>query len=311
MMPLDQALSPNCFQVAMHASPTPVLMIRNAGAEQTIVYANPAFEHLSGYALQELLGHDWSFLYIESDEGNALEALRYAISTRRGGLRTFLLRAKNGARHWLEMHLSPLATGAVADDLHIAAIHDITKARAEHAMLEHRAYHDPLTGLPNRYLLQDRFDMAVRRARRYRELLGVALVDLNGFKLANDTYGHACGDEILREIGKRLTGILRESDTAARLGGDEFVLLLQCTELESSGSIENRIITQIMQPLVVFGNEIVVSCCVGIAYYPDDADSLSDLLRNADAAMYQIKRRARLGRGSVGSCLALPSTDRA
>lgn len=280
--------SPLLFRDALQASAAATLIIRNAGPRQTIVYSNPAFERLSGYTAQELSGRDWSFLCAGSDAYGALEALRSAVFTGRGESRTVKSASKQGVHLWLEIVVSPAIN---AGEVSVLTVHDVTQARLERERLEHRAYHDALTGLPNRYLLQDRFEMAASRARRYGESFGVAFIDLNGFKLINDSFGHECGDEILRQTGRRLASVVRDYDTAARLGGDEFVLLLQGGDEDDAASTVNRIVAELRQPLHVSGNELTVSCSVGLTYYPDDGIALCDLLRRADSAMYATKQR--------------------
>lgn len=268
-----------------------MLIIRSAARTQAIVYINPAFERLSGYTAQELSGRDWRFLCVESDDPGAVEALRAAMCTGRGECRTVLSRVKQGPDRWLELSVAPLSQAINADEGYVVTVHDLTQARLEHERLQHRASHDALTGLPNRYLLQDRFDMAAGRARRYGESFAVAFIDLNGFKLINDSFGHECGDEILRQTGRRLATVLRDCDTAARLGGDEFVLLLQGVGEDCAASTISRIVEELQQPLLVSGQEFAVSCSVGLSYFPDDGVALYELLRGADRAMYETKRQ--------------------
>jgi diguanylate cyclase (GGDEF)-like protein len=152
------------------------------------------------------------------------------------------------------------------------------------------AYHDELTGLPNRRLLLDRYKQAVALAARQHRLVALLFLDLDGFKAINDTYGHAAGDAILHQVGARLQASIRASDTACRYGGDEFVVLLP--ELETPGSALaalRKIRTRLAAPYVVDGAEITVTASIGTALYPLDGREYGDLMRATDCAMYRDK----------------------
>ena len=289
---------PALFRDAVHASATAVLIIRSRANSQTIVYANPAFERLSGHSAGSILGHDWSILYVHGRECCVPGSLRAALRSNQGGCETFLGNAGHGESVWLEMQVSPLPAESTGSSLHIALIRDVTAARAEREQLEHRAYHDALTGLANRDCLQQRFAEAIARARRHRNSFAVVFIDLDGFKSINDNLGHEAGDEILRQLGARLAGILRLGDTAARVGGDEFVLLVEDIDTESApATVVDRIVEALRRPFAVQGGELMISCSVGITRYPGDGEDPDILLRNADRAMYRTKQRVN---GSVG-----------
>ena len=156
------------------------------------------------------------------------------------------------------------------------------------------ATHDSLTGLPNRFLLQDRLAMAISQAERSSKKLAVLMLDLDRFKNVNDTLGHSKGDELLKSVGDRLTATVRGYDTVARLGGDEFIILL--TEIESAEEaieICVRIIALFKEPFILDRNVISVTTSIGIAVYPDHGNDAEFLLKNADAAMYVVKGGGR------------------
>ncbi|MES2947760.1 MAG: GGDEF domain-containing protein [Pseudomonadota bacterium] len=157
--------------------------------------------------------------------------------------------------------------------------------------LRKSAFLDPLTGLANRLLLMDRFEVAMRQARRNRKKFAVLMLDLNKFKAINDTYGHAAGDKVLITVAQRLVSIVRESDTVARLGGDEFVLIIESinerAQLEALG---HKLVDVISQNLVLdSGETVAVGTSVGYAWYPRDGDNLREILDVADQAMYTCK----------------------
>ncbi len=155
--------------------------------------------------------------------------------------------------------------------------------------LTHQAFHDSLTGLPNRALFTDRVQHAIDRTTRAQESIAVLLLDLDDFKSVNDSLGHLAGDELLKVLAERLVACLRSADTAARLGGDEFAILLEGSDKRSAMRIAERILESLGESLLLFGREIKVSGSIGIALSADGDTRMSDLLRNADTAMYAAK----------------------
>jgi diguanylate cyclase (GGDEF)-like protein len=175
------------------------------------------------------------------------------------------------------------------------------------------AHFDYLTGLPNRNLLEDRLAQAIARARRRRSKLAVLFIDLDGFKAVNDTHGHAVGDELLRTIAQRIRKQVREPDTAVRLGGDEFLVLLDEVGASSHiGDIAQRLIVEIGLPFDISGNSIAVSASIGISVFSGmDPASEQDLVRHADAAMYQAKQRGKSRFAFHGQAVESPVQARA
>ncbi|QTN27630.1 GGDEF domain-containing protein [Rhodoferax sp. AJA081-3] len=167
----------------------------------------------------------------------------------------------------------------------------LLKLKDAERALRKSAFLDPLTGLANRLLLMDRFEVAMRHAKRSRKKFAVLMLDLNKFKAINDTYGHAAGDRVLVTVAQRLVSIVRESDTVARLGGDEFVLIVESinerAQLEALGQ---KLMDVVAQSLVLdSGETVAVGASVGYAWYPRDGDNLQDVLEVADQAMYTCK----------------------
>jgi diguanylate cyclase (GGDEF)-like protein/PAS domain S-box-containing protein len=173
-------------------------------------------------------------------------------------------------------------------------IRDVTERRREEEVIRRLAYHDPLTGLPNRLLYRDRLIMAITRAKRHQQHLAIIMMDLDKFKDINDTLGHYMGDRLLQGVGERLTGLLRKVDTVARVGGDEFLLLLpEIKKIEDTARIAQKIIDAFQKPFLIDGHEIHITTSIGISSYPDDANDADTLVMNADTAMYRAKDTGR------------------
>jgi len=162
--------------------------------------------------------------------------------------------------------------------------------RQRTAALVHQAQHDPLTGLPNRRLLAERLERALATAARYGRSVGLLFLDLDGFKLVNDAYGHDAGDEVLKEVARRLSASLRGSDTLARLSGDEFVVLIaEMHRWDDAREIGEALLERVAAPYLVKGSEVRLTVSIGVSIYPDDAPDAATLQQRADAAMYLAK----------------------
>jgi diguanylate cyclase (GGDEF)-like protein/PAS domain S-box-containing protein len=192
-------------------------------------------------------------------------------------------------------HMEIIATNRLADvDVQavVANVRDITERAAEAARLSWQAFHDDLTGLANRALLQDRLTHALERARRSPELTGLLYVDLDHFKEINDTFGHEAGDLLLVEVADRLAGAVRSGDTVARLGGDEFVILAETlTAAPEAEGIAERVLDVLAEPFHLNGSLVEVTASVGLAF--DHTHDPDVLLRDADLALYRAKDGGR------------------
>ncbi len=175
-----------------------------------------------------------------------------------------------------------------------AVVRDITSRKQTEEKIRQMAYHDSLTGLPNRKLFSDRLSITLAQAQRNQQKVGIAMLDLDKFKDVNDTLGHDAGDLLLQETAKRLSAALRKGDTVARLGGDEFVLILN--DLKGSDDViqvAQKIVDSFRQPFPIGTRQLTVTTSIGIAVYPDDGIDEGNLLKNADIAMYQAKQAGR------------------
>jgi diguanylate cyclase (GGDEF)-like protein/PAS domain S-box-containing protein len=171
---------------------------------------------------------------------------------------------------------------------------DITERRQVEKQLTHMATHDPLTGLPNRMLFHDRLATALENTRRSMKRLAVMILDLDGFKVINDTLGHTAGDHLLIMVSERLRSILRKSDTIARMGGDEFMILVtDINTADNIGLIAQKVLNVFKEPFVLDGQQTGVTVSIGIAVYPEDGETSGTLIQNADKSMYAAKEQGR------------------
>ncbi len=279
---------------ALDASVNAIVITRHQDQQDIIVYANPAFARISGYDLPEVMGRDCRFLQREDRDQDGLHLLREALHADREA--TVVLRnyRKDGSLFWNQLHLAPVLDTNGKVTHWVGVINDITATMRYQQELEHQSTHDALTGLPNRNLFRDRLDQAISYAARYRNQLWVVVLDLDNFKLINDTLGHAVGDSLLQMVGERLRGALRDSDTVARLGGDEFILLL----LDQPGvGLSPRTVQTILEavsaPMRLGAHDLALTCSMGVAVYPRDGETGPGLFKHADIALYRAKDGGR------------------
>ncbi len=200
----------------------------------------------------------------------------------------------DGTRIWISEHAHAVRNFDGSLLYYEGIVEDITERRRYQMTLHHQATHDPLTGLPNRNLLGDRLKQAILAAGRQQGKVALAFVDLDNFKVINDSLGHATGDLLLIEIAQRLRSALRGVDTVARYGGDEFVLLMgDQNHAGDTKPLLERIITAIQAPMTLGGHQLQINCSIGVSMYPDDAQDLDGLLRVADMAMYHAKEQGK------------------
>ncbi len=197
----------------------------------------------------------------------------------------------DGSRIWISENAHAVCAPDGALLYYEGTVEDITERHRYQSVLQHQATHDPLTGLPNRNLLHDRLQQAVQLAQRQGSKVVLAFVDLDNFKVINDSLGHAAGDGLLIEIAGRLRQALRGIDTVARYGGDEFVLIIgEQASGEATRHLLERVLASVQAPLTLEGHALRINCSIGVSVYPDDAQELDGLLRVADVAMYHAKK---------------------
>jgi diguanylate cyclase (GGDEF)-like protein/PAS domain S-box-containing protein len=260
-----------------------------------ILDINDAFVRLTGYGRDEAIGRDFRFLDAGRHGADFYDGVWESLRLNGNWRGEVANRNKSGGVFFELLNLSAITGSDGAAAGYVGIFSDITALKENERRFMQLAHSDPLTGLPNRTLLMDRLNQALRAAARQRELLAVAFLDLDGFKPVNDSYGHQVGDEVLVEVARRLRQCVRSADTACRLGGDEFVLLLRnLASIEEADSILERIRGGIAQPYQVGEQRIDgVSASLGLACFPDDAADAEGLIAAADDAMYEAKRTGR------------------
>jgi diguanylate cyclase (GGDEF)-like protein len=206
-------------------------------------------------------------------------------------------RRKNGENFPTLHTINPIFDNELGRVIYYVSIFcDITVLKRQQATVDQLVYHDQLTGLPNRLLLMDRLEHALRTHARNKTQLAVLFVDLDGFKRVNDTFGHAVGDRLLQATAERFQSLLRSGDTVARLGGDEFVILAECCPSRSGiARIAEKAVREIARPLSIEQHTIEIRASIGIAIAPHDGSDAATLLNAADQAMYRAKIRPQSG----------------
>ena len=253
-------------------------------------YVNPQFHITTGYDIEEVIGSKFNILRSDETALTTYEELWGVIKAGQVWQGELLNKKKNGEFYWDLVSISPVRNTQGEITHFISVQHDITERKEMENKLNFMAYHDDLTGLPNRVLLNDRFDQLVHQAQRDDKKVALMMMDLDRFKFINDSLGHRIGDQLLVQIGKRLKNISRVGDTIARYGGDEFVLLSGgISHPETLIEITKRIVTVTAEPVNIEGNSLHISTSVGISIWPDDGLDMETLLRQADTAMYHAK----------------------
>lgn len=298
--------SEHLHRFLVEQSPDLIYTVDTAG---NFLFINGRVHALLGYKPAELIGQHYSVIVHEDDR----EKARHAFDERRIGDRAttnFEVRLKNKHQH-----------GRHSDDQSIVAIlsaqgiytsknddssqqlrgtagvaRDITERKRAEETIAYQAFHDLLTGLPNRTLFMDRLELAITQAKRRNQRIGVMFLDIDRFKLINDTYGHKEGDLLLKEFALRIRSCLRSGDTLARQGGDEFTVLLpDINSVEDISGIARKMLSELKRPFFVGKHDFLATASIGIAIYPDDGEHSEALIHSADIAMYQTKSRGKNG----------------
>ena len=254
-----------------------------------ILWANPSFERMTSYPLDEMVGNDPGlFRGGQQDVADYSEHWNNVQDGQswRGEMSNV---RKDGSEYVVEMTITPVLNGEGNVTHYIAICQDITEGMRVKEQLEYQATHDLLTGLPNRLLFSDRLDHALVMAKRIGRQGAILLIDLDDFKSINDAFSHEDGDEFLRLIADRFKECLRESDTVARIGGDEFAILLENIDQDDISTVAQKVNQALSEPMQMRDTTIISTASIGISIFPQDGEDFTTLFKNADLAMYQAK----------------------
>jgi diguanylate cyclase (GGDEF)-like protein/PAS domain S-box-containing protein len=259
-----------------------------------IISVNPAFTAVTGYLPEEVLGRNPKVLKSGRHGEDFYQAMWETIAACGQWQGEIWNRRKNGEIYPEWMNISAIFDGAGSAVYYVAVFSDISLVKQNEERLHRLAHYDALTGLPNRVLLTDRLHQAIAHAQRNDKQVGLLFLDLDRFKLVNDTLGHRTGDQLLQEVALRLESCVRAEDTVARLGGDEFTIIVPNLHGPAgAANVAEKIIEALAAPFSLAGQDIFATASIGIAVYPLTADSPEALIKHADIAMYQAKEQGR------------------
>lgn len=263
-------------------------------ADENIISTNKAVFDITGYENYEIIQKPISIIKSERHDDEFYRDIQKTVSKTGSWQGEIWNKRKNGEIYpqWLNISVVKNANKEISN--YVWVFSDISAIKESQQKLDHLAHHDPLTGLPNRLLLDVRMTQSLSRARRNKSKIAVMFLDLDHFKNVNDTLGHPVGDLLLQEVSRRLSDCVREEDTVCRQGGDEFIVILE--ELHDShfaSDVAQKIIISLAQKYNLQGHDVFVTCSIGISLYPDDSEDMTTLFKNADSALYKAKEQGR------------------
>ena len=266
--------------------------------EGNVLVWNKAAEAISGYRREEVVGHDriWEWLYPDEIYRKQVFERAKAVIEGKESYKDdeTTIRAKDGQARIISWNERTLLDEKGEPIGSIALGRDVSERKQIEERLAYMATHDPLTDLPNRQAFNDRLGLELSHAHRKGQRLAVVMLDLDHFKSVNDTLGHSMGDQLLKAVGNRLTSLQRKSDTIARLGGDEFMLILpEIAETDVAEKIAEKLLDAVREQYVIDGHELHITTSIGVVIYPEDAEDVETLVKNADIAMYRAKDDGR------------------
>ena len=262
-----------------------------------ILRVNPAFSTVTGYQTEEVVGQNPRILTSGQQDKAFYQTLWQALLSSGQWQGEIWNRRKNGELYPEWISISSIRDGRGEIEYFVAIFTDITERKRVEDKIIHQAYHDALTNLPNRVLFKDRLEQALTFAHRLRhKKVALLFIDLDRFKLINDSLGHDAGDLLLKQVAQRLHANVGQSDTVARLGGDEFTILLpEIDYIDEAAAVADKILTALKPPFNIGARDIFITASIGISLYPDDGADAEVLMKNADTAMYRVKEQGRSG----------------
>ncbi len=270
-----------------------------------IVYVNEAFEAHTGYTRREVMGCSPGLLQGQGSQLKELSRIRIALQNSQPVHAELVNYKKDGTLFWIELDITPLKNAQGATSHWVSAARDVTQRKIAEEEIEYLAFYDPLTQLPNRQMLMDRLERALNQSADLAQTEpgsingALMFIDLDNFKVLNDTLGHATGDLLLRKVATRLGACVRLSDTVARLGGDEFVVMLESLPEDTDAAttyshrVAHGILLALSETYILAGHQHDSTCSIGVTLFSKRQQNMGDLLKQADLAMYQAKAAGR------------------
>ena len=261
-----------------------------ADKDGLVEYVNPSFEKTTGYMLEEIVGKKSNFMQSPMHDEQFNKNLWETINAGKSYNDVFINCRKDGGVYYEEKTITPLFDDKGEIQNFVATGKDITERIKVQDRLQYLATHDILTGLPNRVMLRDRIIHSIDQVDRQDKKVAILFLDLDRFKMINDSLGHTTGDNLLKMVSRKLSKCIRKSDSIARFGGDEFTIVMEnITNIDHVTDVAYKINKALSTPMTVDGYEIMTGTSIGITVYPDDGGNVDDLLKNADTAMYRAK----------------------
>jgi diguanylate cyclase (GGDEF)-like protein/PAS domain S-box-containing protein len=262
--------------------------------QANIINANQAFTTITGYSKEEVIGQNVRFLQSGKHDQAFYKTLWTTILQDGSWHGEIWNRRKDGSIYPELLTISTVRGEQGQATAYVAVFSDITKLKQSEKRLNYLAHHDPLTDLPNRLLFNSQLQQSIKQAVRRRSSLAVVLIDLDHFKSVNDTLGHQAGDELLKQVARRLKQTIRDNDILARISGDEFILLLEdISTPEAASVVLEKLKAVVKKPFEIAGTKLYVLSSMGVSLFPQDGETASELIRNADMAMYRAKEDGR------------------
>jgi len=282
------------FQKGIEVSQNGILITDALANDMPIVYANPAFERITGYRAEDVIGRNCRFLQGEHADAEQLSVLKNAIAQGVDVSVVLQNRRSDGSPFWNELFVSPIHDRAGKLTHFVGVQRDITEQKKYETELAHGAKHDALTGLPNRSLMEFRLAQAALVSGRAGSYLAVLFIDLDGFKPINDLFGHGCGDKLLMEVASRIVRHVKSGDTVARMGGDEFIVILpELDDLSGVSQLAGDLLEAISEPFDINDMRLDITASIGIAWSEGETKQPMRLIQQADLAMYRAKEEGR------------------
>lgn len=282
------------LQRSIEASSNGILITEGPESDYSLIYANPAFERITGYDLNEALGRNCRFLQGPDSEAERCTDIRQALQAREEISLVLRNYRKDGTPFWNDLYIAPVPDESGVINHFVGIVNDISEHRQAQSEIAFNASHDVLTGLPNRSLLEDRLEQALRLVERHECSLAVLLINLDEFKPVNDSLGHPTGDQVLISVAERLQSLVRPGDTVARPGSDEFIVLLpDLANPDDVVKVVEKVLKALSCPYHIQEHTLHITASIGIAVSKSRLDNAMELVQQADMAMTQAKQSGR------------------